>query len=244
MNVVERGAGESALIFLHYFGGSGRTWDTVIERLAPTHHCLAPDLRGFGQSASLSGGYSVSDYADDILELIQSRRLTRFKLVGHSMGGKIALAVAARQPRGLESLVLVAPSPPTPEPTEDDERARLIRTHPSREAALETLGKITAFPLPAPLLAQAVADNLRAAPAAWNAWLESGSREDISAQMATVAVPALVLSGESDPVIPRALLERELLPRLAAAHLSILPDTGHLLPLEVPDAVADAVRGF
>ena len=235
-------ATQPALIFLHYFGGSARTWLELTEGLADRFYCLALDLRGFGQSVSRSADFGISSYSDDLCELIEKLALTDYRLVGHSMGGKIALSLAARQPTGLSGLVLLAPSPPTPEPMEDTERQRLRTTHGQRAAALQTLGKITAHPLPPPLLERAVEDNLRSNKDAWQAWLQDGSRENLSDQMKEVTQPIQIIVGEADPVIPPSLIKRELLNRLSTTpRLEILPGVGHLSPLEAPDAVEWAI---
>lgn len=99
------------LVFLHYFGGSTRAWTEVVEQLADDYHCVAPDLRGFGASDASPENFAVKDYADDVADLISTLEIGNSALVGHSMGGKIALALAARNPKGLQSLILLAPSP-------------------------------------------------------------------------------------------------------------------------------------
>lgn len=244
LNVRERGdgtLGRPALVFLHYFGGSSRAWLPVMDRLAGTFRCVALDLRGFGDSEAPASGYAISDGADDVAALVGALDLQRYILVGHSMGGKVALALAARQPAGLDSLILLAPSPPSPEPMEHTERARLLGGHADRAEAEATIRKITARPLPAPLFAQAVEDSLRSSQSAWDVWLQNGSREDLSAQMTRIAVPTLVVSGESDPVLPTALLRREVVARVPNAHMTTLPDVGHLSPLEKPVAVANLI---
>ncbi len=198
-------------------------------------------MRGFGESEALATGYAVADYADDIAALIGALGVEHFVLVGHSMGGKIALALAARQPAGLASLILLAPSPPTPEPIEDAERQRLLGSHSRRPEAEETVRRITARPLPGPLFAQAVEDSLKSSQPAWSAWLQNGSREDISAQMSRIVVPVLVAAGADDPVLPTELFQREVVARLPVASLEILPGSGHLSPLEVSASVAKLI---
>ena len=237
----ERGA--PAFVFLHYFGGSSRSWAEVIDKLAAHARCVAPDLRGFGASAAPPSGYAVGDYVDDVAALVAAFGIDDYVLVGHSMGGKIALALAARNPAGLRALVLLAPSPPTPEPMTDDERSHLLATHGERAAARATVLKITRRPLPPALLERAVEDNLRTAPAAWRAWLEHGSREDISARMGNVCVPVTVLVGRHDPAMPRPILQREVIERVGGT-LVVASDAGHLLPLESPDVVVHALREF
>ena len=231
-----------ALVFLHYFGGSGRTWEPVMEILASRGwRCLAPDLRGFGNSPATGEAwahYTVDTMADDVRGLVGRLELARFLIVGHSMGGKVALALAAQPPAGLAGVALLAPSPPTPEPLEDAERARLLAGHGNAAAVEETLGEITAHRLPVSLHDTTVADNLRASAPAWRAWLEHGSREDISARMPRIAVPVRIAVGGRDASITRSLVEGEIMRRLTHAEtsLELVPDVGHLLPLEAPAA--------
>ena len=234
-----------ALVFLHYFGGSGRTWKPVMDALAAAGwRCLAPDLRGFGESPAPGEDwthYTVDAMADDILGLIGRLRLERYIVVGHSMGGKVALALASRQPAGMAGLALVSPSPPTPEAMKDAERARLLAGYGDVDAVKKTLHKITARPLSDSLLETTIADNLRASAPAWRAWLEHGSREDISARMSQVKVPVRVVVGAKDQAITGDLVTREILARIneTVARPQSMPDVGHLLPLEAP---SDAVR--
>jgi len=231
------------LLFLHYFGGSSRAWSGVIDQLANHYHCIAFDLRGFGNSDAPDTGYAMSEMADDVAELIRSLNVERFHLIGHSMGGKIALTFAARQPTGLLSLVLLAPSPPTPEPMDDSERTRLLSSHGNRAAATETARKIVARPLSPQADEQIIEDTLRTSRPAWRAWLEHGSREDISVLMPKIIVPVLVAVGAADEVLPADLLEREVVQRISGARLAVVPGTvGHLLPLEAPGATAKLIR--
>ncbi len=227
-----------AVVFVHRFGGSRLSFDGVIARLGGDVRTLAFDLPGFGTQAGASGPYTVDAYADFVAARTSG---LSFVLVGHSMGGKVALALAARQPKALRALVLLASSPPTPEPIADAERVRAIDGWATYGAASETLAAITGRPLPDDLRRVEIDDMMRASKAAWNAWLEHGSREDISARMDRVAVPVTVVSGTCDPVVPTALQHR-LVSMLPDARLVTVPGAGHLLPIEDPDAVTTAVE--
>ncbi len=84
---------------------------------------------------------------------------------------------------------------------------------------------------------------MRSSRPAWRAWLERGSREDISALMPKVTMPVLVVAGAADQVLPAGLLEREVMRRIAGARLAVVPgNVGHLLPLEAPQATAELIR--
>jgi len=237
-----RGHGEPTLVFLHYFGGSSRAWTYVAAALDSDYRCVMPDLRGFGDSDPLPADFSIADAADDVIGLVHAMQIQRYVLIGHSMGGKIAMAVAARQPIGLAALVLLAPSPPTPEPIEESERAHLLATHGDRFAVEQTARDIVAQPLPALVFEQVVQDSLRSSRAAWKWWIESGSRETITAELKRINGWVSVRSGALDTVIPAAVVEREVVRRIAGVTMSVAENCGHLLPLEAPALVAQYVR--
>lgn len=160
LNILERGKGNPSLVFLHYFAGSSESWSELIIQLQKTNHCIVPDLPGFGDSQPIKEP-TVEAVAKIIAELIHKLDLQNYILIGHSMGGKVALAFAANQPSGLRSLILLAPSPPTPEPIKSSERSRLLKTHGDRSAAEETAHKITVQTLSDVAFDRVVQDNLR-----------------------------------------------------------------------------------
>ncbi len=207
--------------------------------------CIAPDLRGFGESPGASvepRDYSVDAMAHDVSALVRRLDLKTFAIVGHSMGGKAALALASTQPDGLTAVVLIAPSPPTPEPISDEERTRLLTAYGSVAAAKKTLHKVTARALAKPLFKMAIADQLRTSEPAWRAWLELGSREDISARLSAVRVRVAIAVGAKDSTISELLVRQEIAHRLKVpTPIHVIPDAGHLLPLEAPSAVANFI---
>ena len=177
--------------------------------------------------------------------MIDALGLKRYVLVGHSMGGKVAQLMASRRPRGLEGLVLVAPSPPTAMRLSAAERATLRGAYQSRESVEFVIDHVlTARPLDAACREQVIEDSLKAAPQAKAAWPDVAMAEDICAAVESIDVPTLVISGERDQVDRVATLEAELLPRIPHAAMYILPDTGHLSPLEAPADVAQTIASF
>ena len=241
LHAIERGRGPITVVFLHCFGGSAKAWAQVTELMGEKWRCVMPDLRGCGDSDSLPKRYALADAADDVVAFVKALGLERYAIVGHSMGGKIAMAIAARQPQGLVQLVLLAPSPPSPEPIADDERMLLLDSYSNRAAAETAVRKSCAQPLPDAIFLQAVNDRLRTSHAAWKWWLEQGSKEDLSVDLMPVSVPCQVLVGALDTNIPASLILSEVMPHLLAGRLQMLPGIGHLLPLEAPQTVAQAI---
>jgi pimeloyl-ACP methyl ester carboxylesterase len=101
------------LVFIHGWLLSRHYWQPVIDGLAPDYQCLSYDLRGFGQSqfplnqSNLSQDYTPKAYAEDVATLLQKLDLSSVWLVGHSLGGTIALLAAQKQPQQVQGVVCV-----------------------------------------------------------------------------------------------------------------------------------------
>lgn len=245
LNVEQRGAGTPALVFLHYWGGSSRTWRHVTDALSSQFRTVALDQRGWGRSEAPASGYTLADMADDAQAVIAALDLERYILVGHSMGGKVSQLLASRHPRGLIGLALVAPSPPSPLHLPLEVRQGMVHAYNRRDSIIATVEQVLApNGLDAADLETVTTDSLLGAPAAREAWPLFASQEDITGAVTAIDVPAIVISGEYDRVDPPEILQRELLPRLPQAKLHLLPQVGHLSPLEAPDDVAGLLRGF
>jgi pimeloyl-ACP methyl ester carboxylesterase len=245
LHVEDRGTGAPAVVFLHYWGGSSRTWQHVVDLLSSDVRTIAVDQRGWGRSDKPDGLYDLANLAADIEGVVEALRLAHYVLVGHSMGGKVAQLIASRRPPGLVGLVLVAPSPPVPMNLPLDVRHGMVGAYVSRESIIATVEQVLAgSPLGADDLDSVVTDSLLGAAAAKAAWPLATSQEDIGPVVVNIAVPTLVISGEEDRVDPPAMLKHELLTRIPQARLALLPGIGHLVPLEAPGDLARLIRTF
>lgn len=238
------------LFCLHFLGGSARTF----EALAGALDIVPLDLPGFGAARDATG-FSVDEMADAVSRAIAERAPGRFRILGHSMGGKVALTLARRAEdgdpalKGLCGLILVSGSPPSPEPIPEDRRAQMLSwidadADTREREARQFVRANVAEPLPPDVEDKAVADVLRMAPAAWKAWLDSGSNEDLCRRIGVLRIPALVLAGSDDADLgPDAQLALTM-PHLPHGRLVILERIAHCLPLERPDELARLIRDF
>ena len=103
---VRAGSGP-ALLLLHGIGNNCQTWAEVIDRLAESHTVIAPDLLGHGDSDKPRGDYSIAAYANGMRDLLSVLDIEQATVVGHSLGGGIALQFAYQFPERCERLALV-----------------------------------------------------------------------------------------------------------------------------------------
>ena len=242
----------STLVFLHFLGGSGRTWEPVIGALGDGVRCLTIDLPGFGDAASEPGS-SVADMVAAVGEKIRAAGPTSWLLVGHSMGCKVACALTraiedgAAGLDGLTGLILIAGSPPSPEPMDDDKRAEMLGwfagdAAASREEARGFIEANVTEALPPADKDAAVDDVLRADRARWCAWLTGGSTEDWSDRVGVLRTPALIVAGADDPCLGPDAQAALMMPHFADARLVTLPNAKHLLPLERTREIAALIE--
>ncbi|MEX2583546.1 MAG: alpha/beta hydrolase [Gemmatimonadota bacterium] len=107
IHALEYGAGDEVLILIHGLSGSSRWWSRNIPDLAQRNRVLVPDLIGFGRSRATGPLPDFDDLAVLLVEWFDSLELTKACLVGHSMGGQIAVHFAAHAPERLDKLILV-----------------------------------------------------------------------------------------------------------------------------------------
>lgn len=182
--------------------------------------------------------------AGDVRDLLQKMSVEQCILVGHSMGGKIALALAASPGDTLtvERMLLLAPSPPSGQAMTDGEKRETNESWNKRDAMEAMFGNAAALPVALDLRERFVDDNLRVTKPAWDAWQNVGSQEDISALVSGIGIPTTVLFGERDPVIAPGVQQRDTIARLPNVTSKNLPGAGHLLPFEAAQAVYDALE--
>ena len=251
LNTVEAGAaGASPLVVLHGLFGSARNWGAIARRLSARHRVLAMDLRNHGASRR-ADAMDYPSMAGDVAETMGAAGATPAAVLGHSMGGKAAMALALAQPE-LVSRLLVADIAPVPYPPRQARIVNAMRAVPlrpglpRREADAALLAEGVQDPATRAFLLQ----NLRfegEAPA-WRCGLD-----EIAAAMARIEDfpdfasryegPALFLLGErSDYVQPEHRPRiRELFP---AARFLTLRGTGHWLHAEKPEEFVGVAESF
>jgi len=238
---------------LHALGSSSEEFVGLRTRLAGTLDLVGIDLPGFGTSTAATGT-TVEEMVVLVERAIGRSGVTEWALLGHSMGGKVASVVASRTVDGsnglfgLRAVVLLAASPLSPEPMDDERRATMLGWAADGEIGPDEAETFvdanTASRLAPEPHATAVHDVQRALPQAWTDWLVRGSREDWSTVFPANPVPALVLAGAEDGDLGPDAQRSLNLPHWSAGEFDVVPGAAHLLPWEQPDEVADRIRDF
>ncbi len=239
-----RSDGLPTLVLLHVFGLSRREWMETGIALAQHFRVVSIDTPGFGDARDMPG-YAVAEMADAFAETVAQLRLDRWVLAGHSMTGKVAAVLASRRLPGLEKLVLLTPSPLSPEPIAPEARATMLAQADGTRANAESyLRANSELPIRPEVFERAVEDRMRANPAAWRAWLERGSYEDWSERVGQIELPTLVIAAEKDKSLGPEVQRELTMPHFHQGHLETIAGSGHLVPLEAPERLADCLREF
>ncbi len=257
----QAGAGP-ALLLVHGMGGGYENWREVIGPLARNYTVVAPDLPGHGASAPGSGDYSVGALAVGLRDLLLALGHERATLVGHSLGGGIAMQLAYQFPELAERLVLVSSGGLGPEVSLVLRAAALPGsdlwiTVSARSASWvgpavgRGLAAIRFRPSPATVdVARgyaSLADPGRRA--AFLATLRSvinvgGQRIDASDRLyLTAGIPVLIVWGERDSIIPVSHGERAHA-AIIGSRLEIFDGVGHIPQLEAPERFVAVLEGF
>lgn len=235
----ERSAHQRTLVALHGNFASSAWWTELLADPPAGWRVLAPDLPGFAGTPH-TGEVSIAAYADWLAAWLEEQQVIRPVLLGHSLGGAVALEFAAHEPRALSGLILAASAPlvglVTPE--ENYPVLELLRSNP---ALLElSLGAL--FPSGRPgNFAQLLEDGGRMAGGHYsgNARALAGWKVDVDR---LAGVPVLVLGGELDTLVTPDMV------RAQAAALgtgaTLLPGRGHGFPQEDPQGFRALVAGF
>lgn len=246
---IETGSGPSGLLFLHgVSGGAAGALDILPQMTPPGWRGLAWDMPGYGASAPLEL-VSFDTLAGAVVDLLDEAGLDSAVLVGHSMGGMIALQTAVRFPERVAGLVLACCTPAFGAASGALQKAFIDRRLgplddgvSMRELAIELIPTMVGPGSEAEVVHDAVDLMARIPPDSYRAAMHALVRFDQRAALSTLDMPALVLAGTHDTVSTPQVVRR-MAERLPLATYREL-DAGHMAPFEEPEAFAAAVRAF
>lgn len=236
-----RGTG-SPLVLLHGYPLDHHLWDEVAPFLVDTFDLILPDLRGFGESSTVDSFYTVEDIASDIAALLDHLEIRKAAIVGHSMGGYVALAFARLYPERVSGLGLVSSQVLADAPDRKEGRYKS-----AAEVADKGIGSVVAAMTPKFTSNQKLQEVARESmerqqPAAYIGALKAmAERGDSTPLLSSLNVPVVLIHGDVDQLIPidRA---REVKAALPNAYLVEIRGAGHMPMMEDKEKTAEALK--
>ncbi|HJS19874.1 MAG TPA: alpha/beta fold hydrolase [Anaerolineales bacterium] len=236
-----RGSG-TPMVLLHGYPLDHHLWEDVVPLLEDQFDLILPDLRGFGGSSTVDSFYTLEDYASDIAGLLDHLGIQKAAIVGHSMGGYIALAFARVYPERVSGLGLVASqtAADTAERREGRYKAAAEVADKGIASVVETMAP--KFTSDAHLQEYARKSMEHQQPAAYIGALKAmAERIDSTSLLASISYPVVIVHGDADALVPidRA---REVKTALPKAHLVEISGAGHMPMMEAKKKTAEALR--
>jgi pimeloyl-ACP methyl ester carboxylesterase len=245
------------LVLVHGLGGAAANWLALAPLLLPGRRLLVPELPGHGGSARLAAAPSLNVYADRLAGLLEHEGVASASVVGHSLGGAIALRLAIRRPGAVSGLVLAGAAGISsgsrnaryaltvtgivkPGRRLAPYRHRIARSNVLKRVVFGRWGAADPEALPADLV-----EAFLSGPARHTDTVSAAKalvRDDPRADLDRVRCPGLVLWGARDNQLPVA--DAFDYARRLRARLRVIADCGHLLIAERPEACADAIADF
>jgi 3-oxoadipate enol-lactonase len=232
-----------ALVFANSLGTDLRIWDGVIARLGPGFRTLCYDKRGHGLSDIGRTPYAIETHVADLIGLLDARGVTGAIICGLSVGGQIALGLAARRPDLVRALVL----------SDTAHRIGPPETWDARIGAVELGGIVSiadavmerwfteAYRQAQPVALAIWRNMLVRTPATGYSGTCAALRDaDLTAAARGIRVPTLCLCGDQDAATPPDLVQ-SLAALVPGARFSAVADAGHLPGIEQPQRVADLI---
>lgn len=245
----ERRGGAPAILFLHGIGGDATSFRPQLDHFAPRHRAVAWTMPGYGASPALAE-MTFAGLADAAVRLLDRLELDRAVVVGHSMGGMVALEMAASHGDRVAGLVLACTTAAFgPSGSDFAEKFLGARLKPLDEGktpadlAPALIAAMMGDGAPPGAAAAAAASMSRIAPDAYRAALHCLVTFDRRDALAAIACPTLALAGGEDKTAPAEVMER-MAGRIPNAAYACLDGAGHIANQEAPDAFNKAIDGF
>ena len=238
------------IIFIHGFPYDHSMWENQINVLKEKYFCVAYDVRGLGESYVGDGQYTMEAYVNDLFSIINELKLRRPILCGLSMGGYIAMRTVERSIEVFKGLILCDTKAEA-----DDDAARLKRAAGINQINTEGLIKFVdafvtnCFAEETPkeqekmFLTTLFKAHKHDPIGVKGAIIAIMSRTDTTSFLHKINIPTLVLCGSFDKLTPPTVM-RAMSEKIPGSEFAIIPQAGHMTPLENPECVNDLIEGF
>lgn len=234
------------VVLLHGFPMDRSVWNGLAEVLQTSYQVITPDLPGFGQSPLLAEGFTLETVATTLLAWLDELRLTDVVLIGHSLGGYVALAMAEQEPNRFKGLGLFHS---TSYPDSDEKKESRTKTidfiHRNGVLAFTSNFIQPLFANPDhPAIEEVRQLAIKSTTAAVVGYLQAmRDRADRETILKRFSKPVFILGGEHDKGIPASSLENQA-GHCIDPHLFIIPGIAHMGMFEAPEKTGVLLQGF
>ncbi len=250
LHIADSGVGEKCVVLLHGYLESMYVWDDFAPLLTPSVRVITVDIPGHGISEVKGEVHTMEMVADVLHEMLKSLEIERVTMVGHSMGGYVALAFCARYPEQLDGLVLLSSTPnPDTEAKRENRRREIALVRAGKKDALARVAPEAGFAEQNRRRLRSYIDDLTECVhiteddgivALLGGMME---RADQNEMLRKSAVPQLFILGKKDGYIPVEVAE-EIVANHPQAQVAWLEESGHMGFIEEPEACAEALLKF
>lgn len=240
------GFGTSRAIAVHGWFNDSEAFTPLLPLLDPEEVSIAfMDCRGYGRSRAQTSPFDMATIAADAIALADRLGWDHFAMIGHSMGGKAALATALAAPSRVERICGITPVWAAPAPFDPETLGFFRSAAGSIEVRRAILDKTTGGRLP-PLWSRRAAERSTEActTEVFAGYLESWALDDFADEAATIRQPTLVIAGAHDAGVPEEWVRQSWLAALPQAELIVLPEAGHYPMDECPPILAATITNF
>ena len=248
----EKGSGSEVMLFSHGYLMDHTMYDAQIESFQEQFRCIAYDQRGHGRSQAITSEYDIDAIVNDAVGLIEALDIAPVHFVGLSTGGFVGLRLALRRPDLLKSLVLIDTSA-DPEEKEKIKQYNLMLKTVNLVGWRPVIGRV----MPILFYEVFLKDAKRQAEVKkWRNIITGHSvkavtafakaifyRDTVVDQLGSIKTPTVVIVGKHDAATPTNYAQT-MADKIHDTRLRVIPDAGHSSPVEKPQAVTQAMRGF
>ena len=232
------------LVMLNSLGTAAQMWDPQMQALSARFRVIRIEHRGHGGSLPPAPGpYSIAELAGDVLEVLEELGVENFSVCGLSLGGMVAMWLAANHPQRVDSLVVACSAAELGPASGWQERAAAVRANGTSSLGPTLLGRwfTPGFLESAPGLADSVLGMLEAASTeGYAGCCEAIGAMDLRSELERISAPTLLIAGAQDPVTsPAKMLETQQL--IPGSAMVVIARASHLANIEQPAAFTDAV---
>jgi pimeloyl-ACP methyl ester carboxylesterase len=251
-NVAEAGTGP-AIVMIHGFGAAIDWWDEIAPALAADHRVIRIDLIGHGGTAALASGYTIPRQAELVAAVLDKLGVDRVTVIGHSMGGEVATALAERSPARIAAMILID-SPPTAGTTftvtTDAAMTPVLGellSHFESDAAIRrglAQGFAPGFPVPEKFVADLKQLTYTAFRSAHEDSIAYRTAKPTNERLAVLVPvpPLLALTGTKDAIAPPE--HEKYFAQVPGAKIVMIEGSGHSPMVEKPARTLELIRDF